>query len=65
MPLEMKYFVLKPAGTSEFAAASRHAMWAFSEAIRGTDQELANELHAWVKREALKAVAETPKEREP
>ena len=35
MSLEMKYFVLKPKGTSQFAKASRAAMRTFAQSMHG------------------------------
>lgn len=57
MPLEMKYFVLKPAsktGKDKYAMAARVAMRAYAEAIRPVDPELAEELWAWANREEQK-----------
>lgn len=51
MPLEMKYFVLKPKGPTPFAIASRMAMDAYAASIRRTDPDLAQGLVSWVDRE--------------
>lgn len=54
MPLEMKYFVLKPRSKKAddpFAVASRVAMKTFANMIQTADQELARELREWVQRE--------------
>jgi hypothetical protein len=51
--LEMKYFVLKPKGTSVHAEASREAMFTYAEVLRHykEDIELARELETWASRE--------------
>jgi len=51
MPLELKYFVLKPRGNSPHADAARVAMLAYMRAIFDHDPELARELGEWVNRE--------------
>ena len=51
MSLEMKYFVLKPKGNSNFAAASRVAMIAYADSIRNTDSDLARQLTDWANNE--------------
>lgn len=59
MFLEMKYFVLKPRSKclrDPFAYASRQAILAYSEAIRGEDPEFAQELHDWAKGEEVKSL---------
>ena len=48
--LEMKYFVLKPAGPSPYAKASRMAMRTYASAIEGENPELAAELREWTDR---------------
>lgn len=48
MPLEMKYFVLKPKGTDPYAKASREALVAYAESIKTHDPNLAEELWEWV-----------------
>lgn len=56
MPLEMKYFVLKPRSKyrgDPWAEASRAALIAFANAIRGEDRVLALELEDWVNGEFL------------
>ena len=54
----MKYFVLKPSGKDEYAAASRQAMIAYAQHlfITNTNQELAEELTAWVAKERAAAL---------
>ncbi|MEM7165997.1 MAG: hypothetical protein AAF581_11055 [Planctomycetota bacterium] len=47
MALQMKYFVLKPKGTSPYAVASRKAMRAYAKHIKKWDRELAAELQDW------------------
>lgn len=48
--LQMKYFVLRPAGEDEYSVASREAMVAYAAAIRPTNAGLADDLMAWVHR---------------
>jgi len=43
----MKYFVLKPGGSSAYAKASREAMIAYSFAIELENPELAKQLREW------------------
>lgn len=45
--LVMKYFVLKPHGDDEYAAASRKAMRAYASHIQGENSELCQELRDW------------------
>ena len=55
MPLEMKYFVLKPRAKSKddaFASASQAALYSFGQNIQFADKDLAKELKAWADREA-------------
>ncbi len=54
--LQMKYFVLKPAGTGPYAEASRQAMLSYSAAIFSTNNQLSHELRLWQMKEA--AIAE-------
>jgi hypothetical protein len=49
--LEMKYFVLKPKGKSQYAAASRAAMRRYAKVIASDNPGLAEELHSWAERE--------------
>lgn len=54
MPIELKYWILKPRSKfvgDKFAMASRLAMIEYARAIRKTDRELSNALFAWVDRE--------------
>lgn len=44
----MKYFVLKPKGSSVYADAARLAMLKYAEVIEKYDAELAKELNDWV-----------------
>jgi len=59
----LKYFVLKPKGTSQFAKASRAAMRTFAQAMRGDgpdhNNELAQDVRDWAEAEAI--LAERPK----
>ena len=45
--LQMKYFVLKPAGNNKYAEASRKAMRAYSRHIASENPELSEELKSW------------------
>lgn len=49
--LIMKYFVLKPTGTDEYARASRRAMFMYASSIERTNQALANDLRTWAHEE--------------
>jgi len=52
MSLKMKYFVLNPKSKcldDKYALASRVAMRAYAEAIRGTNQKLATQLNTWAR----------------
>jgi hypothetical protein len=49
--LEMKYFVLKPAGDDEYARASRIAMRAYAKHISIFNTELAANLIEWADKE--------------
>ena len=49
--LESKYFVLKPKGEDDYAAASRAALYAYAAAIRHANPQLASDLEAWAGRE--------------
>lgn len=46
--LEMKYFVLKPAGDGPYSAASRAAMKAYADVIETENYGLSHELQKWV-----------------
>ena len=54
MALEMKYFVLKPAGDGPYAIASRDAMVAYADSIEHEDPDLAAALNSWVLEETGK-----------
>lgn len=55
--LYTKYFVLKPAGTSVAARASRNAMRAFAQTVRAHGQaEFANQICEWVEHESVAAI---------
>ena len=58
MGLQMKYFVLEPKGADQYAIASRCAVWAYADAIRAENPELAADLMEWWDRETLEARAE-------
>lgn len=51
--LRMKYFVLKPAGDTPHARASREAMRAYALSIQTTDEKLADELCIWFQEEEV------------
>ena len=53
--LLMKYFVLKPAGDSWHAEASRAAMRAYAEHVKGVKPILAANLLQWVENEEAEA----------
>jgi hypothetical protein len=55
MPLEMKYFILKPGGSGPHHKAARAAMVAYAKAIRPHDCELADSLQEWSAREEIRA----------
>ena len=52
--LEMKYFVLKPAGNGKQHSASRKAMRAYAAEIEEYEPQFAKELRAWADREGRK-----------
>lgn len=52
--LGMKYFVLKPEGSTEHARASRTAMRVFAAEIFDTDSKLATQLKQWAYEEERK-----------
>jgi hypothetical protein len=54
--LLMKYFVLKPKGTSLHARASRRAMRSYAALIEQENQQFADELRAWADAEFSAAV---------
>ena len=60
--LQLKYFVLKPAGKDAYAKASRAAMRKYADLIKEENHKLANELRAWADDEAIIAfeAAEDP-----
>lgn len=49
--LQMKYFVLKPKGNDEYAAASRAAMRRYSKVISNRNPLLAKKLLDWAEKE--------------
>ena len=62
MPLEMKYFVLKPRSKSpgdRYALAAREGMRAYALTIHETDPELCHELLKWIDREEDRVIAMT------
>ncbi len=52
--LVMKYFVLKPTGSTPYHRASRDAMRAYADSIGEHNRSLAEELHKWADREAVR-----------
>lgn len=61
--LQMKYFVLKPAGSDAHAKASRAAMRTYANHIQETNQQLCDELRAWADNEQAALDAEKERER--
>lgn len=59
--LLMKYFVLKPKGSSLHALASREAMRVYADAIEINEPLLAKEVREWVTREARDCYKEEKK----
>lgn len=55
--LQLKYFVLKPAGSGAHAAASRAALRTYAGHIEALEPELARDLRLWVDREVSNANA--------
>lgn len=51
MALEMKYFVLKPKGTTEYSTASRKAMRTYADQIQFINPGLCRDLREWADRE--------------
>jgi hypothetical protein len=49
--LVLKYFVLKPAGTSVHALASRRALLVYADIIERENHTLAQEIRDWVRKE--------------
>lgn len=49
--LQLKYFVLKPAGNTMHGAACRAAMRTYATVIENANAALANELREWTLRE--------------
>lgn len=56
MPLEMKYFVLKPCGHGPHNKAARMALVAYAKAIAGHDKELSSALLDWSARAEVEAL---------
>lgn len=61
MPLEMKYFVLKPQGKNPYAKASREAMIIYARSIKNIDPELSQSLVKWVNLEIENLASDTNK----
>lgn len=60
--LLLKYFVLKPSGTDRYAQASRKAMRAYASHIYAENEQLAEDLWAWVNRESEAAIEQRDKD---
>lgn len=54
--LQLKYFVLKPAGSGAHAAASRAALRRYADLIEALEPELARDLRMWADREAAETL---------
>ena len=54
--LVMKYFILKPAGSSIFAFASRRAMQTYARTIQEYHPTLAGDLFKWADEEQMKPI---------
>ena len=50
--VQMKYFVLKPAGDSPYSKASRAALKAYAKAIEDENIQLSHDLQMWAIDEA-------------
>lgn len=59
--LLMKYFVLKPAGSDKYAAASRGAMRRYADLIVGENPGLAGDLRKWADAEHVNSLYPAPK----
>jgi len=53
--LEMKYFVLKPKGKSQYHHASRAALYAYADAIEDENLILARDLRGWAGTEVARS----------
>lgn len=60
--LELRYFVLKPKGSDDFAWASRMAMRTFAEHIKMSQPALAEDLITWAQAEEIVAYPNFKKE---
>jgi hypothetical protein len=63
MGLDMKYFVLKPRGSTPFSEASRAGMRAYAEVIESHDRELAEDLTGWADHTEQMAALESEDEK--
>lgn len=54
----LKYFVLKPGGTNDYARASRTAMRVFATEIEQSDPRLSAQVKQWAYDEERKIVTE-------
>lgn len=52
--LQLKYFVLKPRGTDEYAIASRKALQSYARSINDINPELASDLLEWCRIESVR-----------
>lgn len=46
--LKLKYFVMKPSGSNEYARASRAGIHAYAQIIRDINPNLASDLIVWL-----------------
>lgn len=60
----MKYFVLKPRGSSPYHHASRAAMYAYADAIEDENDQLAEDLRMWAGKEVARDVLGGPAEKD-
>lgn len=49
--LEMRYFVLKPRGSTQHAVASREALETYADHIESTNPQLAADIRDWIQLE--------------
>lgn len=60
--MELKYFTLKPRGTTPYARASRAAMRTFAAEIEQDNLKLSAEVKQWVHEEERKLITEAKHE---
>jgi len=59
--LEMRYFILKPKGTDEYAQASRAALRAYAKSISEENPALVTDLWNWAFGEMIASLQEDEK----